>query len=353
MTLMSGLLARRRRRSLASDARAGSWARGRARTAQREFLLETWWLFGAFIAIALVAAVVCGWFIPSAFMRGLVVGVAMVAAPGAVWIFAMQYTNTAPVMMGDQAEQWTAQELRHSTRRGWRLVNHFALRADDIDHVLVGPGGAYAVETKWSGSPWHSDYGLARLERAVAQAKENARVLRLWHPYMSQRVPVSAVVVLWGRGLSKWSPEDQVRVIDNVHVVAGRALRVWLEQNDSAVLTATQVESLWEAMETQVSRRDPIEAKEYPLPMSVAEWAARSIAAVTCACLALIVFAWILQWTGHWLAAALLSLPLIFPAVLACRKASSRLLIWSGWAWASTMALLDLAFAFAAVADRL
>ena len=331
-----------RRRSLASDERAGSWARGRARRAQREFLRETWWLFGSFIAVTIGAALVCGLFIPSAFLRGLALGVAVIAAPGAVWIFAMQYTNTAPIMMGEQAEQWTAQELRRLTRRGWRLVNHFALRSDDIDHVVVGPGGAFAVETKWNGSSWRSDYGLARLHEAIAQASDNQRALRLWHPFKSLEVPVSAVVVLWGRGLSKWSAQDQVRLIDGVHVVVGPALRRWLERPDADVLTAAQVDAAWAAMETQVSRRDPIDAELHPVPTSLADWLSRSAAAVCSACAALLLFGQLLEWTNHWLTTVIASLLIASPAFFLGRTASSRLLTWSAWAWGWTMALIAL-----------
>ncbi len=353
VTFTRSLHAQRRRRSLASDERAGSWARGHARRAQREFLRETWWLFGSFTALAIGAAVVCGLFIPSAFMRGLVLGVALVAAPGAVWIVAMQYTNTAPIMMGDQAEQWTAQELRRLTRRGWRLLNHFSLRVDDIDHVLLGPGGAYAVETKWSGSSWQSDYGIARLREAIAQARENERALRLWHPFRSQQIPVSAVVVLWGRGLSKWSSEDQVRVINDVHVVAGPALRRWLERVDGEVLTSAQIETAWAAMDTQVSRRDPIDAELHPIPTSLADWVLRSVAGVSAAFLAVVAFGRLLEVTSHWSVTTLATLLLVLPAIFVCKATSWRPMIWSAWAWGCTLVLLAGALTFAAAATNL
>jgi hypothetical protein len=72
-----------------------------------------------------------------------VLGVLLAAVPGALWAWTVQVTGTGPVMISDQAEQWTAAELRKLRRHGWRVVNHFLLRNDDIDHVLTGPGGAY------------------------------------------------------------------------------------------------------------------------------------------------------------------------------------------------------------------
>jgi hypothetical protein len=142
-----------RRRALAGDARAGTWARGQARTAQREFLLEHWWLFALFLLAVLAVAIGCGRLMPNEFMKGLVLGAALVAGPGAVWVIAVQVTGSAPVMMGDQAEQWTAQELRKLSRRDWRLVNHFALASDDIDHVLIGPAAHSRSKRNGAGRP--------------------------------------------------------------------------------------------------------------------------------------------------------------------------------------------------------
>lgn len=62
-------------------------------------------------------------------------------------------SGTAPLMMGELAEQWTAQELRPLTKHGWRLVNHFGLGYGGQDHVLVGPGGVVLLETKSSATP--------------------------------------------------------------------------------------------------------------------------------------------------------------------------------------------------------
>ena len=87
-------------------------------------------------------------------MRGLIVGLGVAGTAGALWLWIVEATGTAPTMMGDLGEQWTAQELRRLRRSGWQVVNHVTLTAPDIDHVLVGPGGMFAIETKWSATPW-------------------------------------------------------------------------------------------------------------------------------------------------------------------------------------------------------
>lgn len=55
----------------------------------------------------------------------------------------------------------------------WRTVS--GLRRWDIDHVLVGPGGVVAVETKWQGRGWALDPPEDRVLGAAQQAESNAR----------------------------------------------------------------------------------------------------------------------------------------------------------------------------------
>jgi hypothetical protein len=73
-------------------------------------------------------------------------------------------------MMGDVGKQLAAGELRKLRRHEWRNVNHVTLRrARDVDHVLVGLGGPFAVETKWSATPWSQKPIHGRILDATAQ----------------------------------------------------------------------------------------------------------------------------------------------------------------------------------------
>ncbi len=89
----------------------------------------------------------------------------------------------------------------HLAKASQNSVGGFRLSQRDIDHVLLGPGGAYAFETKWSSS-WESEYGRRRLTDAVGQATAGARTLRLWQPFKTLGIEPHPVVVLWGRGLA-------------------------------------------------------------------------------------------------------------------------------------------------------
>lgn len=262
-------------RALASDARAGSWARGRARVAQREYLRENWLPYAGFLIGLLAVTLIVAWLMPTEFLRGLAAGAMLVAGPAMLWSWTLQVTGTAPVMMGDMAEQWTASELRKLRARGWRIINHFVLAKGDIDHVLVGPGGVYVLETKWSASSWLSDFGQARLHDAVAQTKANARVLRLWHPLKSRQVSVEPVVVLWGGGVKDWPDLERIRRLDGATVLTGHALSTWAAGQSATALGAEQIAEAWTALEAQVTRRDPIDELDHPVPASMGEIAMR------------------------------------------------------------------------------
>jgi hypothetical protein len=294
---MKKVLSRRRQRALAGDVRAGSWARARARTDQRAFLREHWRLYCLAIVVLLAPGGLVAAFMPNAFLRGLVLGVLLAAVPGALWAWTVQVTGTGPVMMGDQAEQWTAAELRKLRRHGWRVVNHFLLRNDDIDHVLTGPGGAYAIETKWSASPWESDFGRARQRDAIRQVAANARLMSLWHPLRKLTITARPVVVLWGGDVKNWRPTNSIQVIDGVLVVAGPALSGWLGSLGGDVLNPSQIEDVWIAIEAHVTRRDPYVRHAHPVPASVTEIAIRALVSGAAVLLGLLFLGEVLRWT--------------------------------------------------------
>lgn len=276
---------------------------------------------------------------PNDFISGVVIGGGVVALPGALWILTTQMTGTMPVMMGAEAEQWTADALRRLTRRGWRLVNHVALKREDIDHVLLGPGGAYAVETKWSSS-WASAYGRDRIADGIAQARENARDLSRWHEFKSLGIASEPLLVLWGAGLSGWAPADRVRLIDGVTVITGPALADWTASLTSTALAADQVARGWSALEDHVGRRDPLERERYPVPMSAAEWAARLGLIVGLVALGLTAFGQLISWTQSAATTAIITGLALAPVVPLLRSPRWR---WAAWSWAIGIGLPTIA----------
>jgi hypothetical protein len=250
-----------RRRVLAGDGRAGVWARGEARRAQRAFLARTWRRLLAFVVVVCAVGGPALLLLPVG-LRGFAAGSLVTATIAAAVLWVVQATGTAATMMGDTAEQWTAAALRRLRRGGWHLVNHVTLTHGDIDHVLVGPGGAYAVETKWRSRRWTYDEQLA----AAAKLADNAKRLRLWQPFKAAGVDtVTPVIVIWGPADQQKNAVTMLEPTGTV-LLAGAHLTAWLEKLPRQGLTPDQVEACWHGLDDQVRRRD---TDEDPCPPSM------------------------------------------------------------------------------------
>jgi hypothetical protein len=269
--------------------------------------------------------------VPSAFGRGLMLGGSVVAVIGLLSFWVVQVTGTASTMMGDLAERWTACELRKLRRSGWRVVNHVALHAWDIDHVLVGPGGAFAVETKWSSHEWELVPPGERVRAAVRQAQGNARSLRLWQPFKAAGISVQPVVMLWGGGLGALDDAPPVRDVDGTAVVLGPFADRWRSGLPSGVLGPGQVDTAWRALDKFMEGRDPREQVTERLPLSVAGIGARATLAFTAALAGALATAQIGQLTGSLYWTDGLSLLLSVPAIVLIR---ARRFGYLAWPWA-------------------
>lgn len=315
-----------RQRRLAGDRRSGTFPRRIARRAQYDYLRSISGelvLLGLAVA-ALLAAVI--WFIPSEFLRGLVAGAVTIGVTMSVWSFVVLATGTAPKMMGDLGEQWTASELRKLRRQGWFTVNHvLLLAAKDIDHVVVGPGGVLAVETKWTAYAWE---GLSdeRIRAAATTAREHATRLSNWQDLKSLGLGrATPVVVLWGSGAKDLPPVGET---DGVIVVAGPHAATWRRQLPSRGITSDRVNAAWDVLEAQCRRRD--ERDGVTVPPSPLEWVTQLFLAVLAGCLSFALVAQVVAWSQS-LWAGLVCLTLTAASgVLALRWSATRL-VATGW----------------------
>lgn len=245
---------RRRERALAGDRRAGAYARSKARREQYAYARRAWWpllLTGGAMLLAVGATAP---FMPAGFARGALVGSGTTAALGWLAFWVVLVSGTAPKMMGDQAERWTAGELRKLRRHGYKVVNAMMLKPWDIDHVLLGPSGAYAVETKWSATPW--DLAGQWVRKAASQVTGNARDLRLWADLKRIGITqVSPVLMLWGAGAAD-PTKPAVSVVDGVTVVLGPRASEWTSALGPQRLTVSQVSQGWLALADHTDLRE-------------------------------------------------------------------------------------------------
>jgi hypothetical protein len=262
-------------RRLASDARAGTFARRKARTDQRTYIKKHWkWLALGYVSctgILLVPVLFEG----NDFVRGLAVGLILAGAAGVLAAMVIIQTGTGPTMAGELAEQWTAQELRPMSKHGYRLANHVDVDGrGDADHVLVGPGGLFVLETKWSATEWTQEDRF--FAAPLAQVQSKAR--NTWLQLKRHGVPTATpVLVLWGRAAKELSSSAGVRRNQDTYVIAGDQLKRWLLGRAPGVLTSEQVDAAYGAVCTLAERGDKVAA---PVPPSVGRLYVRAVVAV-------------------------------------------------------------------------
>jgi hypothetical protein len=158
--------------------------------------------------------------------------------------------------MGGDAEEWTAEELEALDRRVWRVFHDVPVRYGNVDHVAVGPGRVYAIETKWTTA------GVRYLEQLAACAERQAGRLQEELRARGTSREVVPLLVAWGPKLAD-ELGDRPRLMGETRVVAGRHSSVWLQKMAGAAdrleidLPATRtIETL--IREEAPGRSDPV-----------------------------------------------------------------------------------------------
>ncbi len=158
------------------------------------------------------------------------------------------------------AERFTASSLRRLRRRGWFSVDHIEFHRSDIDHVVAGPGGVFAVETKWTNYDWRINDGSFNDEyaqKAVRQCREGAS--KISSLLRSRRLvsEVRPLLVIWGPGRPMVA---SAVMVDDVLVVPGHLLRRTLSRLRGA-LDADTTASVIREVKDFTRIRDEHEAK--------------------------------------------------------------------------------------------
>ncbi|MFA9430751.1 nuclease-related domain-containing protein [Egicoccus sp. AB-alg2] len=169
-------------------------------------------------------------------------------------------TGVAHRSMGADAEEWTALELRRLQPRRWAVYHHVPLTGvGDVDHVAVGPGRVYAIESKWTA---RSDVERF-LRGAAGQTDRQAKRLRDELASRGVAREVIPLLVVWGPGIVK-RLGDRPQKRGRTRIVAGANARDWLARMEDA---ASRLELDWpaqQAIDAIVAEGDSDAAAELP-----------------------------------------------------------------------------------------
>ena len=163
----------------------------------------------------------------------------------------------------------TAERLRTLTTPPWRVVYEIGTDAlGSIDHVVVGPGGAVAIETVIGDRP---DPVSASNVPATAPAESTGDAARPSdHTIALAAIARGDVDELLG-GITScstvarvhWGTPDPTRsptteVAPGFVLVEGQRLVEWLVSLPPGPLTAAQVDVAWQRVVTGIGRPDPL-----------------------------------------------------------------------------------------------
>ena len=148
--------------------------------------------------------------------------IAIFATLGSAILVLATISNRATLQSGELGERHVADVLEELRRDGYRPIHDIVGDGFNVDHVLVGPGGIFAIETKYrsgKGDITVRNDGVFvgdRLEEkdCLKQALASAAAIRqLIHENCAKREWVNAIVVFVGNWKirNKWR-DTNVRV---------------------------------------------------------------------------------------------------------------------------------------------
>ena len=179
------------------------------------------------VAVGGVTAAAAWWGLDRFFL-GMFVGIGLTAVPLLVVQLKIS-TGIAARALGAEAERWTAEELDKLDPNQWKVFHDVPVRWGNVDHVAVGPGRVYAIETKWTTAK-----GRFR-EGAAQQAAKQATQLQKELSSRGVDRPVLPLLVIWGNGVAdtlEHKPELDKQ--SQTRIVAGATATDWLERMSRA-----------------------------------------------------------------------------------------------------------------------
>ncbi len=225
---------------------------------QRRWLRRGWRVIVLAAVLAVLLAGFVQVFVPKP-VAPYAIGALIASTAWWVYVLMLETGGIASKRSGITAEEWTADELRRLRREGWTVVNHVMLVHVDVDHVLLGPGGFLAIETKFRSDWGSSKQELVTMARTAYRSADDV-ASRLRRPTRD----VQPLVVVWGPEVSTHFPD--IAQHDGVTFCPGHRLREYIRALPERV-EAAEVQIAFNHLDDYVKRRDGGEvAAAGPLP---------------------------------------------------------------------------------------
>ena len=194
----------------ASVGRPGASAQGEYQR-RRATELATWARGLPWRIVALIAAGVAAWLVAARVAPNLAAPTGVTVAAGVGWLLRFRSSpETVAWRRGATGERRTARLLAPLERHGWAVLHDLAIpgSAANIDHLVIGPGGVLAIDSKQyrgqlridrDGMVWHGRHLLvSALRTTLWEADQADEVLGIADLQVPAIVAVHGASVLWG-----------------------------------------------------------------------------------------------------------------------------------------------------------
>lgn len=178
----------------------------------------------------------------------------------------LHLTRRNELRLGLEAEMAVGQELNHLMRDGYYVYHDFPAENFNIDHVAVGPGGVFAVETKGRFKP---DKGRGKFDATVTfdgkmlqfpeweerKFIEQARRQTVWLKQWLSSAIGESVDVRPALALPGWYVEQKAK--SDVILYSGKSPQGWARAQGRGVLTENQIQRIKHQLEHRCRDVEP------------------------------------------------------------------------------------------------
>jgi len=178
-------------------------------------------------------------------------------------------------LLGEQA---VGQQLNQLMHEGYHVFHDFSFGTENVDHVLVGPGGIFSIETKYKRKDRRADdgqkvffngkrlrFGAYETSAPLDQARHQSKRLLKIVKHVANGRTVQPVVVYPG-----WFVEQEKGEVD-VIVLNDQRLITWLAKQRT-VLDDKTIYRVADLLAERCRQPDPESPEDFALDASTADW---------------------------------------------------------------------------------
>jgi hypothetical protein len=169
------------------------------------------WYFGAAFLVALAGLEWMRWWKDWPHMPGFMTVLAIIAVALSTWKIRKWFRKMRHMDLGLQGERAVGQQLETLRNQGYEIFHDIPGDGHNIDHVVIGPGGVFVIETKTRSKPvgrkpeisYHGKVlridGHARPDPIVQVRAASSEMDKLIREWLGHSVEIRPVLVFPGR----------------------------------------------------------------------------------------------------------------------------------------------------------